>query len=133
MGLSSLDLYQIEVRFSQVEALISRIIPHTAGSQENSISGRSNESKVEIPGRKIEKCPKFQNHENHDLGHVEGPLWWKNRRGLCAAHNALKNGAKHSPTGRRLGKTGGPTPIWAANPVFREFRGSIVNRFELQK
>ena len=32
----------------------------------------------------------FENHENHGLGHVEGPSWSKNQRLRCAAHNVLK-------------------------------------------
>ena len=43
----------------------------------------------------------FENPESPGLGHVEGPFWSKNIRFRCAAHNVLKNGAKHSPTGRR--------------------------------
>ena len=36
----------------------------------------------------------FENRKNldfHGLGHVESPLWPKNRRLRCAAHNVLKN------------------------------------------
>ena len=33
----------------------------------------------------------FENHDFHDLGHAESPLWSRNRRFRCAAHNVLKN------------------------------------------
>ena len=50
-----------------------------------SFGKRSSGTEVEGGGRN------FENHENHDLGHVQSPLWSKNRRLRCAAHNVLKN------------------------------------------
>ena len=35
-------------------------------------------------------CENFENRDFHGLGYVESPLWLRNLRFRCAAHNVLK-------------------------------------------